>query len=237
MKIEKTKVSQSPNKQGIVATAYEKLKESDCWSVFERHAFHGRNASEYPNLASIGKKIIVEKCGALPLAVKTTGNLLRRKFSQHEWVKILETNMWCLPALRLSYHNLPSNLKRCFSYCSIFPKAKSVSGEFYLRIKGDWVQGLTLGGLWTGMDRPFHLTVQVKPTSSTHLQSSQPAHHVLSQHWFDCSSQVSQLSTSLVSTGLNCSSHASQLISPSLNIGLIVQVKSASSARLQLALV
>ncbi|AES68913.1 disease resistance protein (CC-NBS-LRR class) family protein [Medicago truncatula] len=109
----------------------EKLKESECWSMFVRHAFHGSNASEYPNLESIGKKI-VDKCGGLPLAVKTLGNLLRRKFSQHEWVKILETDMWRLSegdininsVLRLSYHHLPSNLKRCFSYCSLFPKGK-----------------------------------------------------------------------------------------------------------------
>jgi len=74
------------------------------------------------------------------------------------------------------------------------------------------------------MDRPFHLTVQVKPASSARLQStlvwlfksSQPARHIFSQHWFDCSSQASQLSTS------------------SVNTGLIVQVKSVSSARLHL---
>ena len=50
---------------------------------------------EYPNLESIGKTI-VEKCGGLPLAVKTLGNLLGRKFSQSEWVKILETDLWRL---------------------------------------------------------------------------------------------------------------------------------------------
>jgi len=190
------------------------LKKSECWSMFVRHAFHGTNASEYPNLESIGKKI-VEKCGGLPLAVKAIGNLLRRKFSQREWVKILETDLWCISegdsninsVLRLSFHHLPSNLKRCFSYCSIFPKgyifckaeliklwmaegllkccridkteeelgneffddlesvsffqrsgyvdykyfvmhdlvndlAKSVSGEFCLRIEGDWEQDI-----------------------------------------------------------------------------------------------
>ncbi|PNY11560.1 CC-NBS-LRR resistance protein [Trifolium pratense] len=107
----------------------EPLEESDCWSLFVRLAFHNRNVSEYPIHESIGKNII-DKCGGLPLAVKTLGNLLRRKFSQSEWAKILETDLWCLsesdskinPVLRLSYHNLPSNLKRCFAYCSIFPK-------------------------------------------------------------------------------------------------------------------
>ncbi|CAJ2638995.1 unnamed protein product [Trifolium pratense] len=107
----------------------ERLGESDSWSLFVKLAFHNRNVSEYPILESIGKNI-VDKCGGLPLAVKTLGNLLRRKFSQSEWIKILETDLWCLsesdskinPVLRLSYHNLPSNMKRCFAYCSIFPK-------------------------------------------------------------------------------------------------------------------
>jgi seryl-tRNA synthetase len=71
------------------------LKESECWSLFVRHAFHGRNASEYPNLEAVGKKI-VDKCGGLSLAVKTLGNLLRRKFQEREWVKILETDLWRL---------------------------------------------------------------------------------------------------------------------------------------------
>ncbi|XP_058721411.1 putative disease resistance RPP13-like protein 1 [Vicia villosa] len=105
------------------------LGESDSWSLFERHAFPNKKGSEYPYLEPIGKKI-VGKCGGLPLAVITMGKLLRAKFSQSEWNEILEDDMWGLsekdsginPVLRLGYHNLPSNLKPCFAYCSIFPK-------------------------------------------------------------------------------------------------------------------
>ncbi|KAK2440167.1 putative disease resistance RPP13 protein [Trifolium repens] len=117
----------------------QQLDKSDCWRLFETHAFHGRNVCEHPDLKLIGKKI-VKKCGGLPLAIKTLGQLLRRKFSEPEWMKILETDMGRLsdednkvnPVLRLSYHNLPSNHKRCFAYCSIFPKG----GEFG---KGDLI--------------------------------------------------------------------------------------------------
>ncbi|KAK2440092.1 putative disease resistance RPP13 protein [Trifolium repens] len=107
----------------------QQLNKNDCWSLFVTHAFDGKNLDEYRHLEQIGMKI-VDKCGGLPLGVKTLGQLLRRKFSEHEWRKILETDMWRLsdednninPVLRLSYHNLPSIQKRCFACCAVFPK-------------------------------------------------------------------------------------------------------------------
>ncbi|MCH97440.1 CC-NBS-LRR resistance protein, partial [Trifolium medium] len=165
----------------------KKLKKSECWSMFVRHAFHGRNASEYPNIESIGKKI-VKKCGGLPLAIKILGNLLRRKFSPREWANILEKDVWHLSegdgninsVLRLSYHHLPSNLKRCFAYCSILPKGRRFDkdetikiwmadgllkccrtnkseeelGEFYLRLEGDMLQDVSerTRHIWCSLD-------------------------------------------------------------------------------------
>lgn len=105
------------------------LSEADCWLLFAKHAFHYLNSGAHPQLEILGRKI-VEKCRGLPLAVKTTGALLRSKMNVDEWDKILKSELWdlpieetnILPALRLSYKYLPSYLKRCFVYCSIFPK-------------------------------------------------------------------------------------------------------------------
>ncbi|KAL7234421.1 hypothetical protein ACSBR1_017925 [Camellia fascicularis] len=105
------------------------LSDDDCWSVFEQHAFGNRSMDTNPNLVSIGRKI-VEKCKGLPLAARTLGGLLWCKERDNEWEIVLNSTIWDLtsqgneipPALRLSYHHLPSHLKRCFAYCSILPK-------------------------------------------------------------------------------------------------------------------
>ncbi|XP_028123843.1 putative disease resistance protein RGA3 [Camellia sinensis] len=105
----------------------EILSDNSCWLIFYQHAFDNRDIMEYPELKSIGKKIVVNTCGGLPLATKALGNLLCRKQEEHEWKETLNNNIWneesdILPALKLGYLHLPSHLKRCFCYCAIIPK-------------------------------------------------------------------------------------------------------------------
>lgn len=101
-----------------------------CWSIFKQLAFREGEETRYPNLATIGKSI-VEKCGGVPLVVKVLASLLRSERNEKEWRRISETNNFMnlhlqhndiKQALRVSYNKLPSQLKACFPYCSLFVK-------------------------------------------------------------------------------------------------------------------
>ncbi|XP_031279835.1 putative disease resistance RPP13-like protein 1 [Pistacia vera] len=105
------------------------LSHDDCLCIFTQHSLGTRDFSMHQHLKEVGEKI-VKKCKGLPLAVKTLGGLLRGKYDVNNWEYVLNSKIWDLPegtcnvipALRISYHYLPSHLKRCFAYCSIFPK-------------------------------------------------------------------------------------------------------------------
>ncbi|XP_011015786.1 PREDICTED: putative disease resistance protein RGA3, partial [Populus euphratica] len=105
------------------------LSTEECWSLFSQFACFEKTSREYDNLEDIGRQIAA-KCKGLPLAAKTLGSLLRFKRSRAEWESVLNSHVWeieeaeskILAPLWLSYDDLPSDMRRCFSYCAVFPK-------------------------------------------------------------------------------------------------------------------
>ncbi|XP_010918012.1 disease resistance protein RGA2 [Elaeis guineensis] len=116
------------------------LTMNDCWTLFKQRAFGPEREEETPRLVEIGKEIVA-KCGGLPLAAKALGSLMRFK-TEAEWEYIRGSELWrlpvnensILPALRLSYDHLPSDLKQCFAYCSIFPKDYVIEREKLIQL-------------------------------------------------------------------------------------------------------
>ena len=114
--------SSKPHKVGA-------LQFQECMQIFTRCAFGEGEEEKFPKLLKIGKSI-VDKCAGVPLAVKTLGSLLRTKRREKEWLRVRDDGLWeikqdeddILPVLKLSYNALPTDLKPCLSYLSIFPK-------------------------------------------------------------------------------------------------------------------
>ncbi|XP_026400865.1 putative disease resistance protein RGA3 [Papaver somniferum] len=119
----------------------KQLSADDCWSIIKEKAFSPGGASENPRMERIGKEI-AEKCSGLPLAAKMLGNTLRSKKDEHDWSAIRDSDLLdkpefrksILPIIRLSYDDLPSMSKQCFTYCSIFPRGWEMDREALIQI-------------------------------------------------------------------------------------------------------
>ncbi|XP_068308518.1 disease resistance protein RGA2-like [Pyrus communis] len=106
------------------------LSFENCLTLFVKCAFKEGQERQHPSLYEMGKDI-VRKCGGVPLAVKTLGSQLYSKTDERQWKLIRDSEIWeleregdghILPALKLSYTQLPSHLKQCLACCSILPK-------------------------------------------------------------------------------------------------------------------
>jgi hypothetical protein len=116
------------------------LDEQKSWSLFKQMAFEKGQEPENPSFSLIGKGI-VEKCRGIPLVIKSIGGLLYFRNSEEDWLffknnelaKVAkETDI--IPTLKLSYDHLPSHLKQCFAYCSLFPKDYEIDEQTLIKL-------------------------------------------------------------------------------------------------------
>ncbi|XP_037482637.1 putative disease resistance protein RGA1 [Triticum dicoccoides] len=105
------------------------LKGDVFWNFFKLCVFGDGSSEIDPELERIGTSILPKLKGS-PLAAKTLGRMLSMDLQASHWNSILESELWELrqeeadifPALQLSYMHLPFYLKRCFAFCSVYPK-------------------------------------------------------------------------------------------------------------------
>ncbi|URD73881.1 NB-ARC domain [Musa troglodytarum] len=119
------------------------LPPEDGWSLLcKKTTMNVEEERDAQDLKDTGMKI-VEKCGGLPLAIKTiAGVLCKRGLNRSAWEEVLRSVAWSrtgLPegvhgALYLSYQDLPSHLKQCFLYCGLFREDYEFRGSAIVRL-------------------------------------------------------------------------------------------------------
>ncbi|XP_047964218.1 putative disease resistance protein RGA3 [Salvia hispanica] len=121
----------------------KQLSDEECWSLLRWISLSGRNEEELEEFESVGKKIAT-KCSGLPLAANVLGRLLQFKYNLQEWEDVEKSEIWQLenaevdlfPHLVLSYNDLSPPLKRCFSYCAVYPKDHKIRAD---RLIEEWM--------------------------------------------------------------------------------------------------
>ncbi|XP_074284848.1 putative disease resistance protein RGA1 [Silene latifolia] len=118
------------------------LSPENSWRLFEMTAFGEKDRQDvnYAELITLGKKI-VEQCSNVPLAIRVVGTLLYgqdeskwRLFQECGLAKLKDGDNKIMSILKLSYDNLESPLKTCFTYCALFPKDFRINKEKLIRL-------------------------------------------------------------------------------------------------------
>ncbi|VAH99111.1 unnamed protein product [Triticum turgidum subsp. durum] len=118
--------------QGCILTL-EPLSVDNTWSLFCKKAFPRDTNNACPAELKPLSEEIANKCKGLPLVIVLVGSLLRvREKTVEEWREISAQLSWELinnamldqirNVLQLSFIYLPTQLKSCFLYCSLFPE-------------------------------------------------------------------------------------------------------------------
>ncbi|CAM0950997.1 unnamed protein product [Alopecurus aequalis] len=117
------------------------LSEDDCWTIFSEKAF-GDGGSVNAHLKTIGKQI-AKRCDGIPALAHFLGSIVHNQVMDF-WLAARDEPIWKLgetffgktklfSSLNQIYYDLPSALKLCFLYLSVFPKGSVVDKEKLIR--------------------------------------------------------------------------------------------------------
>uniref|UniRef100_A0A0A9HJ36 Uncharacterized protein n=1 Tax=Arundo donax TaxID=35708 RepID=A0A0A9HJ36_ARUDO len=117
----------------VPQTKLKALSSDDCWSIMNPLSLGHVQDVE---LVTIGKEI-AKKCGGVPLVAKALGYVLNKNCTREAWMEVRDSNILdikdddygIMSGLMLSYYRMPSHLKLCFMYCSVFPKSHNIDHD------------------------------------------------------------------------------------------------------------
>ncbi|XP_034678719.1 putative disease resistance protein RGA3 [Vitis riparia] len=105
------------------------LGEKESWALFSKFAFREQEILK-PEIVEIGEEI-AKMCKGVPLVIKSLAMILQSEREPGQWLSIRnnknllslgDENENVLGVLKLSYDNLSTHLRQCFTYCALFPK-------------------------------------------------------------------------------------------------------------------
>ncbi|XP_062015414.1 disease resistance protein RPM1-like isoform X1 [Rosa rugosa] len=136
------------NSFGVESYVYriQPLQKNEAWELFSRKAFSTKQHKTCPTeLKSLACQL-VERCEGLPLGIVALAGLMYSKKSLDQWQQVCNNLNWYLHnnssldpvrnILLLSFTDLPSQLKHCFLYCSLFPEDHLFNRK---RLTGLWI--------------------------------------------------------------------------------------------------
>ncbi|KAL6890152.1 hypothetical protein ACP4OV_008915 [Aristida adscensionis] len=117
------------------------LSHDDSKKLFYRSIF-GSEDGCLSELKEVSEKIL-KKCGGVPLAINAIASLLASETNINKWYSV-DKSICSVPdksggvenmrnILSISYYGLPSHLRACLLYLSIFPEDYSISKEQLIR--------------------------------------------------------------------------------------------------------